>query len=123
MGKKTLLLLSLAALIIFTHPILAEAKEYELGSVFWTAGKFHYVNDNWDTKIYTDRPEFEFQYTSTYDGNHWLEFYNTIDNGGYPDVHMQYNNPANSNPCNNIDNFILTHTYLLSCRSGNMFKM
>lgn len=94
MRKKILLLLIVTTLITLHEPTIANAAEYPQGSVFWAPGKFHYMNDNWETITYTNRPEFTFQFKPSYTGSHWIETYNTIDNGGSPIIHMKYNNPS-----------------------------
>ncbi|MFW6109577.1 MAG: hypothetical protein ACOC6N_03920, partial [archaeon] len=103
MRKKLVLLLIVTALITLHEPTTANAAEYTLGSVFWESGtyqvKYQFIENNGDLHneliSYTDRPQFDFQYTSTSDGTHWPRFYNIIMDQGaiLPDIHMRYNNP------------------------------
>jgi hypothetical protein len=95
MNKKTILLLTLTALIICTQIIPVRAAEYPQGPVFWTNGKFLRTRD-YMTNTFTDRPEFIFQYTSTFSGYHDLSIVNTIDNLGMSVIYMRYNNPSDT---------------------------
>jgi len=94
--KKTVSIAFLAflAFSVASSWNIAAINEYSFGSVLWQSGKFRYVNDNWETITYYDRPTFTFSYTSPYSGVSVVDIRNRIDTGGSPDIYMKYNDPS-----------------------------